>query len=162
MARYATGELQRLAQGRGSDTRAAVEAARAAAGSGGDRWHLLAVASEVCCASGDTAGPAPPLTNCTKSPRRRRIVARGDRRDGGRHLLLAEGRPGDAAAVLRAARDAWSELRVPYGAARAPVLLGEVCHALGDIDGTQLEWDAARYRFEELSASDAVAVDGAD
>jgi DNA-binding NarL/FixJ family response regulator len=37
------------------------------------------------------------------------------------------------------------------------LLLGEVRHELGDADGALLEWDAARYAFEELGAFDDLA-----
>jgi ATP/maltotriose-dependent transcriptional regulator MalT len=72
-------------------------------------------------------------------------------------VLLAEGRPRDAGAVLRRAFEAWRELHVPYEAARVRLLLGEVCDALGDRDGAVLGWDAARYSFEELGAMDDLA-----
>jgi DNA-binding CsgD family transcriptional regulator len=69
-------------------------------------------------------------------------------------VLLAEGSPRDAGAVLRRAFRAWRDLHVPYEAARVRILLGEVCAALGDSDGALLEWDAARYTFDELGALD--------
>jgi DNA-binding CsgD family transcriptional regulator len=71
--------------------------------------------------------------------------------------LLAEGSPRNAGAVLRGAFEAWRGLHVPYEAARVRLLLGEVCDALGDSDGALLEWDAARYTFEELGAVDDLA-----
>jgi DNA-binding CsgD family transcriptional regulator len=59
--------------------------------------------------------------------------------------------------VLRRAFEAWRELHVPYEAARVRLLLGEICHTLGDADGALLEWDAARYTFDELGAVDDLA-----
>ena len=46
----------------------------------------------------------------------------------------------------------WQELGAPYEAARARVLVGLACAALGDADGAALELEAARTVFEELGA----------
>lgn len=150
--------LLRLAQGRGSDARAAVEAALATATSHPDRWHLLAAACEVCCACGDTSAARAAATELDE-------VAREDAGEWLRAIaetsvgsvLLAEGSPRDAGPVLRRAFETWRDLRVPYEAARVRILLGDVCHALGDADGALLEWDAARYTFDELGAVDDLA-----
>jgi ATP/maltotriose-dependent transcriptional regulator MalT len=150
--------LLRLAQGRRADARAAVDSALATAHSGGERWHLLAAASEVCCASGDTpaarlaADELDGVAGAQTGDWLRAIAATAVG-----NVLLAEGLPRDAGAVLRRAFEAWRELRVPYEAARVRLLLGEVCHALGDADGALLEWDAARYTFDELGAVDDLA-----
>ena len=150
--------LLRLAQGRGSDARAAVDSALATAHSGGERWHLLAAASEVCCACGDTAGAraaADELDGVAREQTGEWLRAIAATAVGS--VLLAEGSPRDAGPVLRGAFRAWRELHVPYEAARVRLLLGEVCSALGDTDGALLEWDAARYTFEELGAVDDLA-----
>src|SRR5688500_5034226 len=147
--------LLRLAQGRGSDARAAVDSALATAHSGGERWHLLAAASEVCCACGDTAAAraaADELDRVAREQTGQWLRAIAATAVGS--VLLAEGSPRDAGAVLRGAFEAWRELHVPYEAARVRLLLGEVCHALGDTDGALLEWDAARYAFDDLGAVD--------
>jgi DNA-binding CsgD family transcriptional regulator/tetratricopeptide (TPR) repeat protein len=68
---------------------------------------------------------------------------------------------GDAAAALvnlRRAWQAWQELEAPYESARARVLIGRACQALGDGDAFALELDAARRIFEELGAAPDVAV----
>jgi DNA-binding CsgD family transcriptional regulator len=151
--------LLRLAQGRIADARAAAEAALATAGSAGPRWQLLAAASEVCRASGDTAAAraaADELDGVAREQTGTWLRAIAATAVGG--VLLAEGRPADAGPVLRGALDGWRELRVPYEAARVRVLLGEVCDALGDTDGAVLEWDAARYAFDELGAVDDLAL----
>ena len=150
--------LLRLAQGRGTDARASVDAALATTETRGDRWRLLIAASEVCCACGDTAAAraaADELDQVARGqagPWLQAIAATAVGR-----VLLAEGNPRDAGAVLRAAFQTWRDLQVPYEAARVRLLLGEVCHALGDGDGALLEWDAARYTFEELGAVDDLA-----
>ena len=150
--------LLRLAQGRGSDARAAVDSALATGHSGGERWHLLAAASEVCCACGDTAAArtaADELDEVAREHAGEWLRAIAATAVGS--VLLAEGAPRDAGAVLRRAFEAWRELHVPYEAARVRLLLGEVCSALGDTDGALLEWDAARYVFDELGAVDDLA-----
>ncbi len=150
--------LLRLAQGRGSDARAAVESALATVSPGGERWHLLAAASEVCCACGDTAAAraaADELDEVAREQTGEWLRAIAATAVGS--VLLAEGSPREAGAVLRGAFEAWRGLHVPYEAARVRLLLGEVCDALGDSDGALLEWDAARYTFEELGAIDDLA-----
>jgi DNA-binding CsgD family transcriptional regulator len=67
---------------------------------------------------------------------------------------------GDARAALVALRHAWQgwqELDAPYEAARARVLLGLACRALGDDDAAALELAAARGVFAELGAAPDLA-----
>ncbi|WP_142026790.1 helix-turn-helix transcriptional regulator [Blastococcus colisei] len=150
--------LLRLAQGREEDARAAIDAALSTATSGGARWHLLAAASEVCCACGDTSAAraaADELDEVARQQTGEWLRAIAATAVGS--VLLAEGSAREAGAVLRGAFEAWRELHVPYEAARVRLLLGEVSAALGDTDGALLEWDAARYTFEELGALDELA-----
>ena len=137
---------------------ASVDSALATVHSRGERWHLLAAASEVCCACGDTAAAraaADELDDVAREQTGEWLRAIAATAVGS--VLLAEGTPRDAGAVLRHAFEAWRELHVPYEAARVRLLLGEVRHALGDTDGALLEWDAARYTFDELGAADDLA-----
>ena len=70
---------------------------------------------------------------------------------------------GDAAGALKSLREAaqvWQELEAPYEAARARMLVGQACRALGDEDAFALELGAARSLFEELGATpDLASVD---
>ena len=66
---------------------------------------------------------------------------------------LAEGDAGAALASLRSAWQAWLDLGAPYEAARARVLLGRACTALGDDENASLELEGARGVFEELGAA---------
>jgi ATP/maltotriose-dependent transcriptional regulator MalT len=70
---------------------------------------------------------------------------------------------GDASAALGSLRQAaqgWQELEAPYEAARARVLVGRACQALGDEEAFGLELAAARRVFEELGAApDLASVD---
>ena len=67
---------------------------------------------------------------------------------------------GDAAGALKSLREAaqvWQELEAPYEAARARMLVGQACRALGDEDAFALELGAARSLFEELGATPDLA-----
>ena len=68
-------------------------------------------------------------------------------------VALAEGDARAALVALRRATQAWRELEAPYEAARAQVLVGLSCRALGDDDAAALELDAAREVFERLGAT---------
>jgi DNA-binding CsgD family transcriptional regulator len=70
---------------------------------------------------------------------------------------LAADDAGAALVPLRRALQGWNELEVPYEAARARVLIGLACRALGDDDTAKLEFGAARRTFEELRASPDLA-----
>ena len=66
----------------------------------------------------------------------------------------------DAAAGLASLRHAlqvWQELEAPYEVARARVLVGLSCRALGDEDSAELELEAARGAFEQLGAAPDLA-----
>ena len=68
-------------------------------------------------------------------------------------VQLAEGRPQPALVSLRHAMRVWQEVEAPYEAARARVLAGLACRALGDEEGARLELEAARAAFEKLEAA---------
>ncbi|MGH2848113.1 MAG: response regulator transcription factor, partial [Thermoleophilaceae bacterium] len=70
---------------------------------------------------------------------------------------LAGGDPRAALAALRPAGQVWQELDAPHEAARARVLMGLACRALGDEDTAALELEAARAAFVELEAAPDVA-----
>lgn len=72
-------------------------------------------------------------------------VARGQ-------VFLASGAPEQAAAELRQAHTAWSELDAPYEVARTQTLLAEAYRALGDTERAALETEAARAVFADLGA----------
>jgi DNA-binding CsgD family transcriptional regulator len=70
----------------------------------------------------------------------------------------AGGREAQAALIaLRRAWRTWQELEAPYEIARARVLIGEACRALGDDDAATLELEAARSTFAQLGAAPDVA-----
>ena len=84
-------------------------------------------------------------------------------------LLVAREQPREALIALRPGMEAWQRLGVPYEAARARVLIGLACRAVGDHDTAELELDTARAAFGQLGAKpdqarvDAlVGLDGTD
>ncbi len=72
-------------------------------------------------------------------------------------LLLAENRPREAFDLLRSAWMEWQGIEVPYEAARVRVAMGLACRDLGDHDGAELEFSAARRVFERLDAAPDLA-----
>ncbi len=75
-------------------------------------------------------------------------------------VRLAEGDAKAALTSVRAAWTLWRELAAPYEAARAGVLIGLACRALGDVDSWQMELDAACRVFRQLGAvPDAACVE---
>jgi len=146
--------LLRLAQGR---TGAAEAAIRRVLGETGDRLaraRLLPAAVEILLATGDpteateAAGELAGIAADYDTPALR---AAADQARGA--VLLATGDAGAAVALLRGAWRAWRELGVPYEAARARVLVGLACRALGDEDAAAMELDAARTVLAGLGAA---------
>jgi DNA-binding NarL/FixJ family response regulator len=72
-------------------------------------------------------------------------------------LELADGDAGAALVTLRHAWQSWRELDAPYEAARARVLAGVACRALGDDESAALELEAAREVFSRLGAAPDLA-----
>lgn len=73
---------------------------------------------------------------------------------------LAEGNAQATLGSFRRAFEVWQRIEAPYAAARVRVLIGLACRALGDEDGADLEFDAARSIFERLGATpDIVRID---
>ena len=68
-------------------------------------------------------------------------------------VLLAEGEARFALGQLRRAREQWQALDAPYETARARVLIGLACRALGDEVSAALELDAAHRGFAKLGAA---------
>ncbi|HEY6595718.1 MAG TPA: response regulator transcription factor [Asanoa sp.] len=71
-------------------------------------------------------------------------------------VLLADG-SAEAGGALRRAWRLWQELDMPYEAASARVAIGQALRAGGDEDAAQLEFDAARWWFEQLGAAPDLA-----
>jgi len=68
-------------------------------------------------------------------------------------VALADGHPEAALDHLRDAWTIWRGLDVPYEIARVRELVGLAYRALGDLDGAQLEFEAAQETFDRLGAA---------
>ncbi|MFH8620735.1 LuxR family transcriptional regulator [Streptomyces vietnamensis] len=147
--------LLRLAQGRTDAAVAGLDLALACLGDPAHdllgRARLLAARTEVALAVRDVPGAAGaaaelevlagevPLLRATAD------TARGA-------VALAEARPEPGLRLLRRALAGWLELRVPYEAARARMLLASADRAVGDEEAARPELGAARAAFERLGA----------
>jgi DNA-binding NarL/FixJ family response regulator len=67
-------------------------------------------------------------------------------------VLLAEGDPEGALDALRRAWATWQELEAPYEAARVRVMMGLAYRQLGDEDTAEVEFDSARWAFDQVGA----------
>jgi DNA-binding CsgD family transcriptional regulator/tetratricopeptide (TPR) repeat protein len=150
--------LLRLAQGRSDAAAAAIRRALAETSDTPKRARLLSAGVEIMLAVGETDEARDACDELDE-------VAKGY---GGSLLgaMSAHARGavdlagGDAPAALVALRRAWRlwyELEAPYEAARARVLVGLACRALGDDDAAAMELEAARHAFAELGAAPELA-----
>jgi DNA-binding CsgD family transcriptional regulator len=145
--------LLRLAQGRTAAAAAAMRRAVEETTAGPQRTRLLAAHAEVMLIAGDAAEARKAAAELQAVARRfdsRVLDAMASQAMGA--VELAEGNPAPAAGLLRRAWHGWQELEAPYPAARARVLLGRCCRAMGDREGADLELRAARAEFETLGA----------
>ena len=118
-----------------------------------ERAALLAAAVEILRAAGDVAGTrvvADELAEIAAGSSSEVLGAMAAQAVG--VALLSEGHASDALTQLRAAVAAWHRLNNPYEHARATILIGLSCAALGDAASAALEFDTARDTFAELSA----------
>jgi DNA-binding CsgD family transcriptional regulator len=150
--------LLRLAQGHGNSARAAIRRALDEATASAARAPLLAAQVEVALAASDITAARPaadelaaiaaevnvPLLHALA------LYANGA-------VCLAEDKPRAALGALRSAWKRWQELEAPYDAARTRALIGQACRALGDEDTAEMEFDAARWVFDELGAAPDLA-----
>jgi DNA-binding NarL/FixJ family response regulator len=145
--------LLRLAQGNGE---AAFAAIRRALGETGDvlgRVALLPAYVEIALAAGEVDEAERASAELAEISDAQRSDALAARSGGARGAVALErGDASEALIALRRSLQAWQELEAPYEAARARVLVGLACAALGDDDGATLELEAARSVFADLGA----------
>jgi DNA-binding CsgD family transcriptional regulator len=145
--------LLRLAHGQIDAAKAAICRAMDEATDRQTRSRLLAASVEILLAAGDVPAARAAvdelahLATSLDAPFLRAISAQA-----GGAVLLHEGQPRAALTLLRQAGAAWHELEVPYEAARARVLVGLACRALGDEDAAVMELAAAGQVFQQLGA----------
>jgi ATP/maltotriose-dependent transcriptional regulator MalT len=68
-------------------------------------------------------------------------------------LLIAQGDPSGACAVLREALELWQQLEVPYEVATVRLLLGQACRGCGDEEGATRSLASAAAIFDRLGAT---------
>jgi DNA-binding NarL/FixJ family response regulator len=146
--------LMRLSQGR---TDVAVAAIRRVAGSISEpleRTKVLPAYVEIMVATGDVAAAREASNELTATAQKFETDVLHAIAASARGMVeLAEGKASDASASARRAWQVWQQIQAPYHAARARVLIGMACRALGDEEGAALELDAARIAFERLEAA---------
>ncbi|EWT02310.1 LuxR family transcriptional regulator [Intrasporangium oryzae NRRL B-24470] len=150
--------LLRLAQGR---VAAAATTLRRLLGEGRgypQRADILCAHVEVMLAVGDLEAAresAGELTAAAGHLESALLRARADQCAGA--VLLAGGEAAEALKRLEAARLAWQALGVPHGVAQCRALMASCYRALGDLDASTLELDAAQGTFERLGAEPDLA-----
>jgi DNA-binding CsgD family transcriptional regulator len=150
--------LLRLAQGQVGAAAAAIRRVVDGARERVTRSRLLAAYVEIMLAAGDVAAArdaAEELRTIAAGVGAPWLRAVAVHATGA--VLLAEGDGPAALDALRRAWSAWQELDAPYEAARARVLMGLAYRQLGDGDCAELEFDAARWVFQQLGAAPDLA-----
>lgn len=155
--------LLRLLQGRGEAAAASVIRALGEARDRRGRIDLLAAAIDIHLACGGVERAracCDELTDLARGIDTPYLTARSRFSEG--CVLLHEGRHTEAYEALNAALGLWRQIGAPYEAARTRVRIAEVCRELGDVDGCEIEIEAARRTFEELEARPDLERLGAD
>jgi ATP/maltotriose-dependent transcriptional regulator MalT len=145
--------LLRLAQGQAEAASAAIRRLLIATTDRRRRARLLPAYLEIMLASGDLEDArraCEELQSLADNFDTDALRAVASQAQGA--LALADGDARAAVASLGSAFALWEQLEAPYEAARARVLLGQACRALGDFEAGALEFDAARRIFEQLGA----------
>jgi DNA-binding CsgD family transcriptional regulator len=146
--------LLRLAQGNGEAAAAAIRRLVGETTDPSRRAGVLPAAVEIMLEVGDVAtarGACEELERLAEKWTGTMIGATVAHARGA--INLADGDARTALMELREATHAWRELDAPYEAARAQVLVGIACRALGDDDAAALELAAAREVFTQLEAT---------
>jgi DNA-binding CsgD family transcriptional regulator len=146
--------LLQLARGDAATAAVTIHRALQEVDSSLERPLLLAAAVEIMRATGDVVGTrtaADELAGIAAGSSSEVLGAMAHQAVG--TALLSEGSAADALTHLRAAAAIWHRLNIPYERARAALLLGQSCAALGDATSAALELDTARSTFAELGAA---------
>jgi DNA-binding CsgD family transcriptional regulator len=145
--------LLRLVQGQTETATAAIRLAVDEAHGTETRPRLLAADVEIMLAAGDLQAArlaADELTSLAGDLDAPVLTAMAAQARGA--VRLAEGDAGEALPVLRQAWTGWQEVDAAYDAACVRVLIGRACRELGDVDAAEMEFDAARWIFQQLGA----------
>ncbi len=143
-----------MGTGRSGAGRTAIERAVAEQTGRLGRASMLPALVEVALADGDVdtaRTAATELSAIADEYETDLLRAESDRALGA--VQIADGAARDALATLRRSWRLWQQLDAPYEAARARVLIGRACRALGDEDSAALELESARRAFAQLGAA---------
>lgn len=146
--------LLRLAQGRTTAARTAVDASLATRDQPLRRAPQLAAQVTIAGATGDTAtarAAADELRSIAERFPSPVLVATARHAEGSARRLTGDA-PG-AVALLRDAASRWRELSAPFEAAQARLELSHALTAIGDLDGAGTERATARRVLADLGAS---------
>ena len=154
--------LMRLAQGQTESAVTAIRLAIDEAQTIETRLRLLPAYVEIMVAAGDVQAArigADELTTLAGDLDAAALNAVAAQAHG--VVLLADDDPRAALTILRRAWTAWQEVEAVHDAARVRVLIGLASRTLGDEDAADMEFDAARWVFQQLHARpDITRVDG--
>jgi DNA-binding CsgD family transcriptional regulator len=145
--------LLRLAQGQTETATKAIQLALDEAHGAETRSRLLPAYVEIVLAAGDiqaarmAADELASLAGDLDAPMLTAVAAQARGA-----VRLTEGDARAALAVLRQAWTGWQEVDAAYDAARVRVLIGLASRDLGDVDAAEMEFDAARWIFQQLGA----------
>ena len=145
--------LLRLQQGQTEVARTAILRAMEEARAPRIRTLMLPAAVEIAIAAGDGAmarAASEELARIAATLDTPFVRAASAHANGAR--LLSEGHAAAALSELRAAAALWRDLEAPCDDARARLLIGLACRALGDADSARLEFEAAARIFDQLGA----------
>lgn len=145
--------LLKLGQGDLKSAAAAIRNALEAAALPSTRCRLLPAYVEIMLAAKDVEAAragAEELDAIAKTLRTPLVRASATQARGA--VLLASGDAAGAARALRESWAAWEEVQARYEGGRVRVMLGLACRELGDVTTAELELDAARWVFQQLSA----------
>jgi DNA-binding CsgD family transcriptional regulator len=150
--------LTRLAQGNHDAASAAIRRVAGETTAAAARMNLLPAYVEIMLAVGDAEAARDASRDLERSAEGHDSGAVAALVAQAKGAVALDAGDADGALVsLRQAAQAWRELQAPYEWARARVLVGLACAALGDHDSAALELAAARDVFAELGAHPDVA-----
>jgi DNA-binding CsgD family transcriptional regulator len=150
--------LLRLAQGRISAAARAIRRVAAGRTERLERASVLPAFVEILLAAGDVSAAREASFELREIARHfgaEVLSAASDHTQGA--VECVEGNARAALGSLRLALQGWQRLEMPFAAARVRTLLGMACRALGDDEGAELEFEAARAIFVQLGAKPDVA-----
>jgi DNA-binding NarL/FixJ family response regulator len=150
--------LLALARGDGRAAAAMIRRALHECGPAGPLPALLSSAVEIFCSTGDfvAAGAAAEKLSAVAARSSSAVLQAAAAQASGT-VLLATGDAPAALAQLRTAAQMWQALHMRYDAAKASVLRGLACAALGDRASAEMEFDSARDTFIQLGATTDLA-----